>query len=81
MPNHVHLLISESADGTPSVVLKVLKQRVSRDLRRSWRRAPPGQLRFGFTKDDENLSRFWQPRFYDFTGTGSTWSPLEKCLE
>ena len=35
MPNHVHLLISEPAKGTPSVVLKVLKQRVSRDLRRS----------------------------------------------
>jgi putative transposase len=25
MPNHVHLLISESAKGTPSLVLKVLK--------------------------------------------------------
>jgi putative transposase len=31
MPNHVHLLISESPKATPSVVLKVLKQRVSRD--------------------------------------------------
>jgi REP element-mobilizing transposase RayT len=30
MPNHVHLLISESVKDTPSVVLKVLKQRVSR---------------------------------------------------
>ncbi len=39
MPNHVHLLVSESAKGTPSVVLKVLKKRVSRDLRRSRRRA------------------------------------------
>ena len=38
MPNHVHLLISESTKATPSVVLKVLKQRVSRDLRRSKRR-------------------------------------------
>jgi putative transposase len=66
MPNHVHLLISESAKGTPSVVLKVLKQRVSRDLRRSTRRAPAGQLRFAFTKGDNNLPRFWQPRFYDF---------------
>ena len=66
MPNHVHLLISESAKGTPSVVLKVLKQRVSRDLRKSRRRAPAGQLRFEFTIDDRNLPRFWQPRFYDF---------------
>jgi putative transposase len=40
MPNHVHLLISESSLGTPSVFLKVLKQRVSRDLRRGLRRGP-----------------------------------------
>jgi putative transposase len=66
MPNHVHLLISESANATPSAVLKVLKQRVSRDLRRSRRRAPAGQLRFAFTKGDVSLPRFWQPRFYDF---------------
>ncbi len=63
MPDHVHLLISEPAKGTPSVVLKVLKQRVSRDLRGSKRRAPSGQLRFGV---DGELPRFWQPRFYDF---------------
>ncbi|MGH9687867.1 MAG: transposase [Candidatus Acidiferrales bacterium] len=30
MPEHVHLLISEPARGTPSTVLKMLKQRVSR---------------------------------------------------
>ncbi len=76
MPNHVHLLISEPAKGTPSVVLKVLKQRVSRDLRRNRRReiptrkpdvwATPGQLRFAFTSGERNLARFWQPRFYDF---------------
>jgi putative transposase len=52
MPEHVHLLISEPSKGTPSVVLKVLKQRVSRDLRR--------------IGDGEDLPRFWQPRFYDF---------------
>src|SRR5713101_6773940 len=45
MPDHVHLLISEPAKGTPSVILKVLKQRVSRDLRRSNCRAPSGQWR------------------------------------
>jgi putative transposase len=66
MPNHVHLLISEPKNGTPSVVLKVLKQRVSRDLRRKKRRAPAGQLRFTFTKGAGDLPRFWQPRFYDF---------------
>jgi putative transposase len=66
MPNHVHLLISESAKATPSLFLKVLKQRVSRDLRRSKRRAPAGQLRLTFPRGDERLARFWQPRFYDF---------------
>ena len=66
MPNHVHLLLSESSKATPSMVLKVLKQRVSRDLRRGRRRAPAGQLRLAFAKDDRGLPRFWQPRFYDF---------------
>jgi putative transposase len=33
MPD-VHLLISEPPKSTPSIVLKVLKQRVARDLRR-----------------------------------------------
>ena len=42
MPEHIHLLISEPAKGTPSTVIQVLKQRVSRRLRRK-RRAPPGQ--------------------------------------
>jgi putative transposase len=54
MPEHVHLLISESSKCTPSIVLKVLKQRVSRDLRRNG--DGPGQ----------DLRRFWQVRFYDF---------------
>ena len=30
MPEHVHLLIGEPPEGTPSTVLQVLKQRVSR---------------------------------------------------
>ncbi len=62
MPDHVHLLISEPPASTPSVVLKVLKQRVSRDLRR---RAGTGQSRL-FLEKDTDLPRFWQPRFYDF---------------
>jgi REP element-mobilizing transposase RayT len=33
MPEHIHLLISEPATGTPTV-MQVLKQRVSRRLRR-----------------------------------------------
>jgi len=51
MPEHVHLLISESAKGTPSVVLKALKQRVSRDLRKKKRCASDAQLAGG----QENL--------------------------
>ena len=66
MPNHVHLLISEPSKSTPSEVLKVLKQCVSRDLRKRRRRAPAGQLRLAFPKGDGSLPRFWQPRFYDF---------------
>ena len=52
MPDHVHLLIGEPATGTPSMVLQALKQRVSRDLRK--------------TERDGDLQRFWQARFYDF---------------
>ncbi len=65
MPDHVHLLISEPPKGTPSVVLKALKQRVSRDLRKNNRRAPTGQLPLAFLKCADSLPRFWQPRFYD----------------
>ena len=38
MPEHIHLLISEPAKGTPSSVMQVLKQRVSRRLRRKSRK-------------------------------------------
>jgi putative transposase len=65
-PNHVHLLISETAKAPPSLVLRVLKQRTSRDFRRVRRRGPIGQLCFAFARGGESLTRFWQPRFYDF---------------
>lgn len=38
MPEHFHLLISESRLATPSLIMQVLKQRVSRRLRRPLRR-------------------------------------------
>jgi putative transposase len=66
MPEHVHLLISETPKCTPSLVLKVLKQRVSRDLGKQRRRVPAGQMRLSFREGDAELRRFWQPRFYDF---------------
>jgi len=65
MPEHIHLLISEPAKGTPSTVMQVLKQRVSRRLRRK-PRAPAKQLRLRFPNSDQSLPQFWQPRFYDF---------------
>jgi putative transposase len=67
MPNHIHLLISEPARGTPSTVMQVLKQRVSRRLRRKPRgRASSQQLKLPFCGSKESLPRFWQYRFYDF---------------
>jgi|SRR5271154_4215220 len=35
MPEHIHLLISEPRIGTPSTVMQVLKQCVSRAMRRN----------------------------------------------
>ena len=75
MPEHIHLLISEPAKGTPSTVIQVLKQRVSRRLRRK-RRASAGQLNLIFASGDDSLPRFWQRRFYDF----NVWS-LKKRVE
>jgi putative transposase len=54
MPEHVHLLISEPLRGTPSTVLQVLKQRVSRRVRRK-RRAPTGQLKLRFEGGEDLL--------------------------
>jgi putative transposase len=65
MPEHIHLLISEPARGTPSTVIQVLKQRVSRRLRRK-KRGPTGQLNLIFASGGDPLPRFWQRRFYDF---------------
>jgi putative transposase len=75
MPEHIHLLISEPAKGTPSTVIQVLKQRVSRRLRRK-RPAPAAQLNLLFAAGDDSLPRFWHRRFYDF----NVWS-LKKRVE
>ena len=66
MPNHVHLLISEPKKGTPSTVLQMLKQRVSRKLRKTKQAVPKAQGRRAFPEFIGGLSQFWQPRFYDF---------------
>ena len=75
MPEHIHLLIGEPVRGTPSTVIQVLKQCVSRRLRCK-RRAPAGQLNLIFANGEDSLPRFWQRRFYDF----NAWT-LKKRVE
>jgi len=65
MPEHVHLLISEPRKGTPSTVLQMLKQRVSKKLRKKYREAFAGELRPVFPEPVGNIRSFWQARFYD----------------
>ena len=65
MPEHVHLLMSEAKTGNPSTVMQVLKQKVSRALRRK-RKAPLAQLRLRFSNGESESPAFWQRRFYDF---------------
>ena len=75
MPEHVHLLIGEPPKGTPSAVLQMLKQRVSRRSRREpGRHALAAQLSAGLDSSDDSLPRFWEPRFYDF----NVWSQTKK---
>jgi putative transposase len=66
MPEHVHLLMSELMQGTPSTVLQKLKLRVARRLRRRRRPVSAGQMRLPFAENGELLRAFWQARFYDF---------------
>jgi putative transposase len=66
MPNHVHLLLSELRRVTPSTELQMLKQRVSRKMRKKRRPVAKKQLRMAFSQMSEDLPKFWQPRFYDF---------------
>ncbi|MGH9689278.1 MAG: REP-associated tyrosine transposase [Candidatus Acidiferrales bacterium] len=66
MPEHIHLLISEPNVGTPSVVMEVMKQRVSRTLRKRPKNASPSQMRLWKDERPSNHPRFWQRRFYDF---------------
>jgi putative transposase len=74
MPNHIHLLISEPAKGTPSTVMQVLKQRVSRRLRARKKRAPQTQLQLAFVEGEFMSRQFWQRRFHDF----NVWSHKKK---
>ena len=75
MSEHVHLLLSEPKKGTPSKVLQVLKQKVSRALRGRGTNSVPGQLSLSFPRRAGDSTAFWQRRFYDF----NVWS--EKKLK
>ena len=75
MPEHVHLLLSEPKKGTPSTVLQVLKQRVSRRMRQRARKTvPAGQLRLRWGGAEGPLPQFWQRRFHDF----NVWSAKKR---
>ena len=74
MPEHVHLVISESGRKNPSKILQVLKQKVARALLRKKRRKNDAQLSLPFENATEE-KHFWQRRFYDF----NVWS--EKKLK
>jgi len=65
MPEHVHLLVSEPAQGTPSSVLQKLKLRVAVRLRKR-RKPTAGQMTLPFSDSEWQPRAFWQARFYDF---------------
>lgn len=68
MPEHIHLLISEPDQGTPSTVMQVLKQRFARRvLRRKRRHTGQAELWPG-------EPHVWQRRFYDF----NVWSERKR---
>jgi putative transposase len=62
MPEHFHLLIGEPKIGNPSVVMQVLKQRVSHKYRERGRRKREQMPLWR----SEMPRAFWQTRFYDF---------------
>jgi putative transposase len=65
MPEHVHLVLSESGGASPAKIIQSFKQRVSRALR-ARKRKRPGQLLFRFPEQSGEFRRFWQRRYYDF---------------
>jgi putative transposase len=77
MPEHVHLLFSETAEKDPSKILQVLKQKVARALLKKPRRANSAQE--SLPSEGGEQEHFWQRRFYDF----NVWSQkkLKEKLE
>src|SRR5438876_6687100 len=62
MPEHFHLLMTEPEVGDPSVVLKVVKQRLARRVKRKGKRGSAGQRSLW----DAAPRSVWQKRFYDW---------------
>jgi putative transposase len=67
MPEHIHLLISEPEQGTPSTVMQVLKQRFAHHVLHQG-----GPSFASFAKGGQ--PHVWQRRFYDF----NVWSERKR---
>jgi putative transposase len=77
MPEHFHLLIGEPKIKNPSVVMQVLKQRMSRRCRNKRRRAKQ-QLSL---LTNHLPPAFWQPRSHDFNvGTRRKYIEKLNCI-
>jgi putative transposase len=61
MPEHVHLLVSEPERGSLGAALQLVKQTISRMVRRRRR-----SLQQELFAEPEIDTRFWQTRYYDF---------------
>jgi putative transposase len=61
MPEHFHLLITEPKVGRLSLMMQILKQRVSR--RRRKKKKPANQMTLW---ENQPARAFWQRRYYDF---------------
>jgi putative transposase len=59
MPEHIHMLMGEPKVGNPSVVMKILKQRVSL-------RSHEERMEHESGSQIDGVRPFWLPRFYDF---------------
>jgi REP element-mobilizing transposase RayT len=66
IPEHVHLLMSEAPTVSPSTVLQVLKQKVSRELGSTRPTLTTTQQVGGPHPPKTTEGSFWQRRFYDF---------------
>jgi REP element-mobilizing transposase RayT len=72
MPEHFHLLITEPEVGDPSVVMKVIKERFSKQVHASEKNAQKAHSfaqnanEWGTHADQKGSERIWQKRFYDF---------------